>query len=61
MSGISQNVVFASLAIVALIALACIADMILGVPFGGQMVLDIVFLIAGAMTAYMAIDCIKKG
>jgi len=60
MSGTSQNIVFASLGIVGLIALACLADLILGVPFGGQTVLDIVFLIAGGMTAYMAIDCIRK-
>ncbi|MEZ6062267.1 MAG: hypothetical protein R3C19_18150 [Planctomycetaceae bacterium] len=60
MSGTAQYFVFASLAIVALIAVLCILDMIFSFPFGGQMVLDIVFLIAGAMTAYMAMDCLRK-
>lgn len=60
MSGTSQNLVFASLGVVALIALACIADLVAGVPFGGQTMLDIVFLLAAGLTAYMAVDCIRN-
>ncbi|GAB5441869.1 MAG: hypothetical protein Fues2KO_22180 [Fuerstiella sp.] len=59
MSAISQNVVYGSLAVAGLIGLACLVDLIFGVPFGGQMVYDILFLIAAGITAYLGIDCLK--
>jgi len=61
MSVIAQNVVYASLGIAGLIGLASLADMITGAPFGGQTTYDVLFLIAAAITAYMGIDCLKKG
>ncbi|MEZ6128529.1 MAG: hypothetical protein R3C59_07585 [Planctomycetaceae bacterium] len=60
MSGIAQNVIYASLAIAGLIGLACLADLIMGVPFGGQSMYDILFLIASGITAYLGIDCLKN-
>lgn len=60
MSGTSQNVVYGSLAVAGLMAVTCLIDLFAGVPFGGQTLLDIVFLVAGGLTVYMAIDCLKK-
>jgi len=60
MSGIAQNVIYASLAIAGLIGLACLADLVMGVPFGGQSMYDILFLIAAGITAYLGIDCLKS-
>lgn len=59
MSGISQNVVYASLAVAGLIGLACIIDLVMGAPFGGQTVFDILFLISAGITGYLGFDCIK--
>ena len=60
MSGIAQNVIYASLAIAGLIGLACLADLITGVPFGGQTMYDILFLMAAGITAYLGIDCLRN-
>lgn len=61
MSGLTLNVVYASLGIAGLIAVACLADLILGAPFGGQTMYDILFLMASGITIYMGIDCLKEG
>jgi hypothetical protein len=39
--------------------LAAILDLALGFPFGGQMVLDIMFILAAGLVVYMGIDCMK--
>lgn len=59
MSGIPKNVVYASLVIAGLIALASIADLANVGPFGGQTAFDVLFLIAAGITAYLGIDCLK--
>lgn len=60
MSGIAQNIIFVSLGIAGLIGLACLVDLIMGVPFGGQTMYDILFLIAAGITAYLGVDCLKN-
>lgn len=60
MSSLALNVVYASLGIAGLIALACLVDLIWKVPFGGQSTFDILFLISAGITAYMGIDCIRN-
>ena len=60
MSGASQNIVFASLGIVGLMALAAIADLATGAPFGGQTVPDVLFLVAAAMTGLHGIRLPQK-
>ncbi|MCP4174789.1 MAG: hypothetical protein GY758_28920 [Fuerstiella sp.] len=59
MSGIPQNVVYASLVIAALMGLASIADLATGSPFGGQTVFDILFIISAGITAFLGIDCLR--
>ena len=41
-------------------ALCCILDLITDSPFGGQVMYDILFLIAAGITGYMGYDCIKE-
>ena len=60
MSSFAQNIVYASLGIAGLIALACLADLATGAPFGGQSTFDILFLIAAGITVYLGIDCLKN-
>lgn len=59
MSAIAQNVVYVSLVIAGLIGLACLADLVMGAPFGGQTMFDILFLISAGITAYLGIDCLR--
>lgn len=61
MSGLALNVVYASLGIAGLIAVACFADIFVGAPFGGQTMYDILFLLASGITIYMGLDCLKEG
>ena len=60
MSSLALNIVYASLAVAGLIALACLTDLIAKVPFGGQSTFDILFLIAAAITGYLGFDCIRN-
>ena len=59
MAGNARNVVFGSMGVAGLMALASILDMVLGIPFQGQMVLDIMFILAAGIVIYMGIDCLK--
>ena len=60
MSAIAKNVIYVSLGIAGLITLACISDLIVGAPFGGQTAYDILFLISAGITAFLGIDCLKE-
>ena len=48
-----------SMGVAGLMGLAAILDLALGFPFGGQMVLDIMFILAAGLVVYMGIDCMK--
>ncbi len=37
-----------------------IVDIALGIPFGGQVVFDVMFILAAALVVYMGIDCLKE-
>ncbi|MCH2212389.1 MAG: hypothetical protein MK110_13880 [Fuerstiella sp.] len=56
----TQNLIYASLAVAGCMIFASIADMALGFPFGQQMVPDIIFIIAGAAVIWMGLDCLKS-
>ena len=55
----AQNVVYLSLGIAGLMALACIIDVVIGAPFGGQTAMDIIFLIASGLIAYLGVTTLK--
>ncbi len=56
---VARNVVFASLAVAGGMMIACIADLTSGYPFGGQMMLDILFIVAALIVGWMGIDCLR--
>ena len=59
MAGNSRGVVLGSRGVAGLMGLAAILDLALGFPFGGQMGLDIMFILAAGLVVYMGIDCMK--
>jgi len=59
MASRARNTVFGSIGVAGLMGVAAILDLALGVPFGGQMVWDIMLILAGGLVIYMGIDCLK--
>jgi hypothetical protein len=59
MAGKSRGIVLGSMGVAGLMGLAAILDLALGFPFGGQMVMDIMFILAAGLVAYMGVDCLK--
>lgn len=59
MAGKSRGIVLGSIGVAGLMGLAAILDLALQVPFGGQMVLDIMFILAAGLVVYMGVDCLK--
>ena len=57
--GMTRNIVIVSMGIAGLMALASLLDMIVGKPFEGQVVFDVLFLLASGLIVYMGIDCLK--
>lgn len=49
-----------SMAVAGLVALMTVLDMAMGMPFGGQMVLDIMFLLSAGLIGYMCFDTYKE-
>lgn len=60
MASRARNIVLGSLGIAALMGVAAILDMALGMPFGGQTVWDIMLILAAGLVIYMGIDCLKN-
>jgi hypothetical protein len=60
MAGSARGFVFGSIGAAGLMAVAAILDMILKIPFQGQMLLDIMFILSGSLVIYMGIDCLKN-
>lgn len=55
----AQNVIYGSLAIAIGMILASAVDIFTGIPFGGNLTPDIIFLVASAAVVWMAIDCLR--
>ncbi len=60
MAGQARGVVFGSIGVAGLMALAAILDVAIGIPFQGQMAMDIMFLLAAGLVIYIGIDCLKE-
>jgi len=58
-SSTSKNLVMSGFGAAGLVALAAILDMALGIPFSGQLMLDIFFLIGAALVGYLAWDAYR--
>jgi hypothetical protein len=59
MANASKSMIIGSMAASGLVAVACIFDFIFGVPFAGQTIFDVLFLIAAAIVLYMGWDAYK--
>lgn len=56
MTKASKNIIFGSMGVAGLVALLAILDMAMGIPFAGQMVMDIMFLVGASLVLYMGYD-----
>ena len=43
-----------------LVAVTAVVDLIIGIPYSGMMVFDILFLVAAALVIYMGYDTLKE-
>lgn len=59
MSNVSKGMIVGSMAAAGLVAFFCVLDMVLGVPFAGRIVFDILFLIAAGIVLYMGYDAYR--
>ncbi|MBT4867375.1 MAG: hypothetical protein HON53_19910 [Planctomycetaceae bacterium] len=56
MANMTKNVIIGSMGIAGVVALLAIVDLVVGFPFQGQMLMDIMFLVGAAMVGYMGWD-----
>ena len=59
MANMTKNVIIGSMGIAGVVALLAIVDLIIGFPFQGQMLMDIMFLVSAAMVGYMGWDSFR--
>lgn len=62
MQDLPKQVVIASMIVAAIVALAAIADLTIGVPFAGTSntrIMDILFIICAAIVGYLAWDAYR--
>lgn len=55
----SRGVVVTSMGFAGLMLLLSGADLAVSVPFGGQMVFDVMMIIASGIVMYMGVNCLK--
>ncbi len=58
-SNLNKQLIFASFGAAGFVALLCVLDLAVGIPYGRSMTLDILFLISSAIVAYLAWDAYK--
>lgn len=58
-SGVKQMLI-GSFAAAAVVGLLAILDLVTGMPFAGEMVQDIMFLVSAALIGYMCFDTYKE-
>jgi len=62
MQELPKRVVIASIAVAAIVMLAALCDLFMGVPFSGQftMVMDILFIISGGIVIYLGLNSYQE-
>ncbi len=60
MSNQIKRLLFASMAASGFVAVTAIVDLVLGIPYAGKMVFDILFLISAAIIIYMGYEVFKE-
>ena len=58
-SNLNKQLIFASFGAAGFVALLCVLDLAVGIPYGRSMTLDILFRISSAIVAYLAWDAYK--
>lgn len=58
-SKLSKNMVFGSFGVAGFVALLALLDIILEVPFGRAMVMDILFILSAGIVGYLGWDAYK--
>lgn len=61
MSNTSKYMIFGSWGVAGVVAIGALVDIFVKFPFGGNMVLDIMFLVGAVMIAYLGYDAFKEG
>jgi len=59
MSGASKKMIIGSMVAAGLVGAAAAADLAIQVPFAGQVVMDITFLVSSALVMYLGYDAYK--
>ena len=59
MSSFSRNMLIISLVLTGVVTVSAAIDLFMGIPFGGQTLLDIMFLLGGGMIGYMGFETFK--
>ena len=55
-----KNMLLGSMAASGIVAVTAIVDMVLGIPYSGMVLFDIMFLISAAIIIYMGYDVLKE-
>ncbi|MFM9965057.1 MAG: hypothetical protein ACKV2Q_27975 [Planctomycetaceae bacterium] len=60
MSKQMKNMLIGSMAAAGFVAVTAVVDLILGIPYSGKMIFDILFLITAGIVIYMGYDTLKE-
>lgn len=60
MSKQMKRMLIGSMAASGLVAVTAVVDLILGIPYSGKMIFDIMFLISAAIVIYLGYDTLKE-
>ena len=58
-SNLSRNLIFGSFFVAAFVAILALLDVFLKVPFAGQTLMDILFILSAAVVGYLGWDAYK--
>lgn len=60
MTSLPKRILYGSIGIVGLVAVASVADIVTEFPFGRYIVMDVIFLVAAGIVIYLAIDALAE-
>jgi hypothetical protein len=59
MSNLSKNLVVVALVLTGIVAVGSLLDLAIGIPYGRNIVLDVMFLLGAGLIGYMGYETIK--
>jgi hypothetical protein len=60
MSKKMKQLLIGSMAASGIVAVTAIVDLVIGIPYSGKMIFDIMFLVAAAIVIYMGYETLKE-